>query len=132
MTGRDADNLFVKSGVAGLASQDGGASNANGSSEPQEDNRERFNRLARQWKEERGPSSSAKRMAAHPAYRAIVAMGKVAIPLLLAELQRQPDHWFIALHELTGADPVPTEARGRIDEMAAAWIRWGRENGFVS
>lgn len=91
-----------------------------------------FDRLVRQWKAERGPSSSARRMAQHPAYRAIVAMGKTAVPLLLAELERQPDHWFVALHELTGADPVPKEARGRMDEMAAAWIKWGRENGFVS
>jgi hypothetical protein len=89
---------------------------------PEEDAREKFNRLAWQWKAERGPSSSARRMAAHPAYRAIVAMGKVAVPLLLAELQQQPDHWFIALHELTGADPVPKEARGRINDMVAAWL----------
>ncbi len=92
----------------------------------------RFNRLARQWKEERGPTSSARRMAAHPAYRAIVAMGKVAIPFLLIELERQPDHWFIALHELTGADPVPKEAGGRLNDMAAAWVKWGKENGFVA
>lgn len=97
-----------------------------------EEAREQFHRLARQWKEDRGPSSSARRMAEHPAYRAIVAMGEVAIPLLLAELERQPDHWFIALHELTGADPVPKEARGRLNDMVAAWVRWGKENGFIS
>ena len=98
--------------------------------DPCEDVGAKFDRLARQWKQERGPVSSARRMAAHPAYRAIVAMGKSAIPLLLAELERQPDHWFIALHELTGAEPVPEEARGRIDEMAAAWVKWGRANGI--
>jgi hypothetical protein len=93
--------------------------------------RERFQKLAHQWKEECGPVSSARRMAAYPAYRAIVNMGRAAVPLLLAELERQPDHWFIALHELTGAEPVPQEARGRIDKMAAAWVKWGRENGFL-
>jgi hypothetical protein len=103
-----------------------------GSSDGDEDACAKFHRLVQQWKDERGPSSSARRMAAHPAYRGIVAMGQAAIPLLLAELNRQPDHWFIALHELTGADPVPKETRGRIGEMAAAWIRWGKENGFVS
>jgi hypothetical protein len=91
---------------------------------------ETFHRLVHQWKEERGPTSSAMRMAMHPAYRAIVAMGQPAIPLLLAELERQPDHWFIALHELTGAEPVPAVSRGRIDDMAAAWIQWGRAHGF--
>jgi hypothetical protein len=99
---------------------------------PEENPREEFNRLVRQWREERGPSSSARRMAACPSYRAIVAMGQAAIPFLLAELQRHPDHWFIALHELTGSDPVPKEARGRLDDMAAAWVKWGKENGFIS
>jgi hypothetical protein len=99
---------------------------------PVEDAQEKFNRLARQWREERGPSSSARRMAAHPAYREIVAMGRAAVPFLLAELQRQPDHWFIALHEITGADPVLKEGRGRPNEMVAAWVKWGKENGFLS
>jgi hypothetical protein len=93
--------------------------------------REQFGRLVRQWKEERGPTSSARRMAAHPAYRAIVGLGKPAVPLLLAELERQPDHWFIALHELTGANPVPESARGRVAVMAAAWVQWGKEHGLI-
>jgi len=89
-----------------------------------------FQALVRKWKLERGPTSSVTRMAAHPAYREIVGMGKAAVPLLLAELERQPDHWFLALHEITGANPVPEESRGRLKEMAAAWLHWGKENGF--
>jgi uncharacterized protein (DUF433 family) len=91
---------------------------------------EQFHRLVREWKAGRGPTSSVTRMAAHPAYRQIIGMGEVAVPLLLDELERQPDHWFLALHELTGADPVPKESRGKLREMAAAWLRWGDENGF--
>jgi uncharacterized protein (DUF433 family) len=89
-----------------------------------------FHRLVREWKAGRGPTSSVLRMADHSAYRQIISMGPVAIPLLLDELERQPDHWFLALHELTGADPVPKESRGNLREMAAAWLRWGEENGF--
>ena len=59
-------------------------------------------------------------------------MGQVVVPLLLAELVREPDHWFIALHELTGAGPVPKESRGRLHEMAAAWVSWGKDNGLIS
>ncbi len=90
----------------------------------------RFQHLVGDWKRQRGLTSSAMKMAALPAYREIVSMGTAAIPLLLAELERQPDHWFIALHEITGAEPVPQESRGKIKEMAAAWIRWGKDNGF--
>jgi hypothetical protein len=90
----------------------------------------RFQELVRKWKGERGPTSSAAKMAAHPAYREIVSLGRDAVPLLLAELEREPDHWFLALHEITGAEPVPKESRGRLEEMAAAWLKWGRANGF--
>ena len=92
---------------------------------------EQFQELVRRWKAERGPTSSVVKMAAIPSYRQIVNMGRNAVPLLLAELERQPDHWFLALYEITGADPVPKESRGRINEMAAAWVKWGKESGFV-
>jgi hypothetical protein len=92
---------------------------------------DQFQELARQWKAERGPTSSVRKMASHPAYRQIVGLGKAVVPLLLAELERQPDHWFLALYEITGVDPVPAESRGRLHEMAAAWLRWGKEHGFT-
>jgi len=91
----------------------------------------RFRELVRQWKAERGPTSSVTKLARHPAYREIVNLGEAAVPLLLAELERQPDHWFLALYEITGVDPVPRESRGRLKEMASAWLRWGREHGIV-
>ena len=49
---------------------------------------------------------------------------------LLRELEREPDHWFRALHELTGVNPVPESAQGRVPDMAHAWIDWGRQKGF--
>jgi hypothetical protein len=52
------------------------------------------------------------------------------IPFLLRELEREPDHWFRALHALTGAHPVPAESRGKVHEMAVAWLRWAREQGY--
>ena len=33
------------------------------------------------------------------------------IPLILAELKREPDHWFKSLREITGENPVPAEHR---------------------
>jgi hypothetical protein len=89
-----------------------------------------FARLADQWRQERGATSLAKRMAEHPAYRKIIAMGSPVVPLILAELERQPDHWFIALHELTGASPAPEQSRGKLPEMAEGWIMWGRQRGY--
>lgn len=89
-----------------------------------------FQRLAHQWLQERKPVSSVVKMADHPAYKEIIRMGEQAVPLLLEELERKPDHWFFALHMITGADPVPKEARGKLPEMARAWIEWGKEKGY--
>jgi hypothetical protein len=89
-----------------------------------------FAHLAEQWRRDRGGTSLARPMAEHPAYRRIVAMGEQAVPLILAELEREPDHWFFALHEITGASPVPAHSRGKLQEMAKAWIDWGRKHGY--
>jgi hypothetical protein len=93
---------------------------------------QRFRELVRQWQKETAHLSVVSRMAAHPAYRGIVGMGRSAVPLLLAELRRKPDHWFIALEEITGARPVPPESEGKIKEMAEAWIRWGEREGHLA
>ena len=93
-------------------------------------NAEAFDALAAAWRQGRGRSSSAARMAQHPAYRQIVEMGAAAVPLLLRELERHPDHWFIALHEITGEDPVSAKSRGNVKAMAVAWLNWGRAKGY--
>lgn len=91
---------------------------------------DRFSQLVERWKSERGPHSSPVRLTDHPAYAEIIALGQQAIPLVLAELRREPDHWFIALRKLTGVDPVRPESRGHLDAMAADWLTWGRKEGY--
>src|SRR5437773_8167335 len=82
----------------------------------------RFRALADQWKAETALLSSSSALAAHPAYRAIIALGPPVLPLLLRELEREPVHWFEALKEISGEDPVRPEDWGRIPAMAAAWL----------
>jgi hypothetical protein len=98
-------------------------------SEAPQELRERFSQLAAQWKRERGPYSSSARLAAHPAYQQIIALGAGVIPLLLEELEHNLDHWFRALHALTGANPVAAEHNGDLAAMRKDWLRWGREQG---
>jgi hypothetical protein len=88
---------------------------------------QRFRRLAMAWKAGRYGLSTAKRMATHPAYQELIAMGEAVVPLIIAELEREPDHWFIALHTITGASPVPEESRGNLAAMSRAWADWWRE-----
>lgn len=91
---------------------------------------EQFTRLAAVWREETYPLSSSRQIIAHPAYQAIIALGSAVVPLLLRELEREPDHWFAALRTLTGANPVPVEQQGQIAAMAQTWICWGKEQGY--
>lgn len=90
----------------------------------------RFRALVEEWKKQRGPISSITRLSMHYAYQQIIALGPKAIPLLLRELERQPDHWFWALKVLTGTNPVPKEVRGNLDEMARHWVAWGKAQGY--
>lgn len=92
---------------------------------------DRFQQLAAQWRRDVGPLSSVSKIVEHPSYQAIIALGRDVVPLILRDLEREPDHWFTALRALTGADPIAPEDRGRMDRMAAAWVRWGKEHGFT-
>jgi hypothetical protein len=91
---------------------------------------DKFIRLRDQWKAERAHESSSFRLAMHPAYLKIIGMGTDAIPLLLRELENDPDFWFLALRSITEQDPVAGEDRGNVKAMAHAWLQWGRVRGF--
>ncbi len=92
---------------------------------------EAFRSLAEEWRQATRFQSSLTRTTSHPTYRAIVQLGEEVVPLLLRELKQRPEPWFAALHEITGADPVRPEHRGNMRAIAGAWLRWGRDHGFI-
>jgi hypothetical protein len=100
-------------------------------SQPPAEIEQQFRVLAKLWKAETEHLSSAARMAKHPAYRAIIQMGRAVVPLLLAQLKRDPDFWFAALREITGENPVPARSAGKLKEMARAWLDWGQAKGYI-
>ena len=90
-----------------------------------------FQAMVSEWTLGAGPTSSSTEIAAHPAFRRIVSSGRDAIPFLLRELKKEPSLLVLALHEITGENPVAREARGKIKEMARAWIAWGEKSGLL-
>ena len=77
-------------------------------------------------------------MAEHLANHQIVEMGDGAIPLILRRLEQQGGLWYHALETITGT-PSPagitklkTMGWHAVDvpEVNAAWLRWGREQGY--
>ena len=93
---------------------------------------DRFANLVAKWKAESVHMSNTAQMAMLRPYQSIIGMGEPAIPLLLEELRREPDQWFWALEAITLENPVPPEAKGRLDLMAQAWIEWGQQKGYLS
>ena len=89
-----------------------------------------FDRLSRIWLDETMSMSSLTRMVKHPAYQEIIRMGPRVIPPILRDLEREPKMWGPALHAITKATPVPKEDAGKVGRVAAAWLKWAKDNGY--
>ena len=95
------------------------------------DIRDRFTKLAGEWREDTAHMSSAISFSQHPAYLRIIGMGPVVLPFILEDLGKTRSHWFIALSLITGENPVRPEDKGKVGRMAEAWLAWGRERNLV-
>jgi hypothetical protein len=89
-----------------------------------------FARLAAEWKAQSRYLSNTAQMAMLRPYQRIIGLGPAVVPLILAELDREPDQWFWALEAIIGENPVPQAAEGKVREMARAWVEWGKAHGL--
>lgn len=101
---------------------------ANGAGGPAE----RFAELTGEWKVKKQFLSSVSQIAMLPSYQQIIGMGPAALPLIFAEFEREPDHWFWALASITGEDPVLAQHRGKMTMMARDWLGWAKTRGYIS
>jgi hypothetical protein len=100
--------------------------------EQQHDLARRFQSLATEWNAAARYRSNMHSLRNIPVYQALVELGKAGVPLILAELAREPNvSWFMVLAAITGESPIPPELAGRVDAMAQAWLVWGRQRGYV-
>ncbi|MCI0486844.1 MAG: hypothetical protein L0229_09615 [Blastocatellia bacterium] len=90
-----------------------------------------FRALADRWLTETQFISDPSEKFLHPAYLGIIGMGRPAIPFLLSEVQSLSGNWFLALRSITKQDPVQPEDAGSMQGMAEAWLRWGRQQGYI-
>ncbi|OSO91906.1 hypothetical protein B7O87_07035 [Cylindrospermopsis raciborskii CENA303] len=91
---------------------------------------EKFQALAAQWRRETRYLSLMSDIVLNTAYQQIIGMGKPVVAMILQDLKQQPDHWFWALRSITGENPIRAEDRGRVGQMAMAWLEWGRQHGY--
>jgi hypothetical protein len=94
----------------------------------------RFQKLLREWHEQRGSMSWMSDIAMCPAYQSIIGIGPPVVPLILAQLRSEgdePDHWFWALRVITEVNPVAEQDQGDVTKMAEAWLQWGAQQGYA-
>lgn len=90
-----------------------------------------FRALADKWLDETSHLSNPVDKFMHPALVQIIGMGKPAVPLILQEVRNMTGHWFYALENISRTNPVPPEDEWDIEKAAAAWLAWGRREGFI-
>lgn len=88
-----------------------------------------FEDLAQEWKRDTRFLSPLAKIVMHPAYQAIIGMGKEALPLILDDLRRTEGHWLWALRAITREDPSPEGADFKT--AVAAWLAWGKGRGYI-
>lgn len=109
------------------ASRTLGRPQAEGTDLPTPEEREwMFLELAEEWRRTHRWSWRTDKLVDNPAYQEIMTMSWEAVPFIIRELEKSPDHWFYALMKITGENPVPPEHAGSLDLMAKDWIRWWR------
>ena len=95
----------------------------------------RFAELTQEWLADTAFTSSMNRIVESEPYQEIIALGvameTIVVRLILEDLQSSPKHWFTALYEITGDDPIPNAAAGNLRAMTAAWLDWGRAHGYI-
>lgn len=92
----------------------------------------KFDVLISTWSYNNKMTSSVTDMVLDPSYQEIIGMGERAIPMILNELQKEPNHLFWALKSITGIDPVNKIDRGNVRKMTDAWLQWGQRSGYIS
>lgn len=91
--------------------------------------KERFILLKDNWRCETGLHSNPTLRHQNENYRQILAMGEVAVCLMLRDLLdiENSDWWFYALSELTGVKLIiKKNKRGNFKAIADLWIQWGK------
>ena len=66
----------------------------------------------------------------HPAFLRIVALGEVAIPFILRDIEHEPDWIVIALRKIVPDGPELSDVAGRIGPICERWLDWARSRGI--
>lgn len=88
-----------------------------------------FRRSAALLQEETAFSSNIMTLYTHRAYQRIIGLGPRVVPVILRDMQREPDYWFWALTSITGEDPA--EGTISLDAATEKWLQWGLSHNLI-
>jgi hypothetical protein len=94
----------------------------------------KFDLLSRQWRNETGGMSTIKDKITHPNYLLIIALGSDVVPYILNDLKKYRSFWYKALETLLNENlTIPKEKDfDNFETLRLAWIKWGKENRYIS
>lgn len=88
-----------------------------------------FRQLVEEWDMETQFLSDLKEVVLHSAYQRIIGLGTQVIPLILREMQQRPSEWFWALRAISRENPA--ESCCGVQQITAAWLKWGEQKGYI-
>ena len=86
--------------------------------------RARFEAAVARWQADISFDSFPADMKEHESFGNIIEQGYEVVPLIAAQLRREPSFLFLALEEIFGEDPVPEDAYGNVKTVSSAWLEW--------
>jgi hypothetical protein len=90
----------------------------------------KFLKLKNKWLNETKYISSSSIIFNNSNYLEIIDLGSKTVPWILRDLKRTNTHWFSALFELTGVNPIKPENYGIVNNMTRDWINWAENNNY--
>lgn len=90
-----------------------------------------FLELKNKWKSDTKFISSGTYLISNQAYQEIISFGRKAVPWIIKDLQKTNDHWFFALAQITGENPIKNENIGNVEKMSEDWLEWASINNYV-
>lgn len=86
-----------------------------------------FHFLYEKWKEERHLLSLMRDIQNTESYQKITSLGNQVLPFIFRSMEEKPDWWFLALKNITQANPVLPEHIGNLQAMTKDWLIWAKE-----
>lgn len=90
-----------------------------------------FIKLKERWNNETIFASSGSEIISNSAYKKIISKGTVVLPWIIRDLKRTNNHWFFALEQITGENPIKPLNIGKVEDMKADWLNWATDKNVL-